>query len=241
MMITPVIYAASYSTKIKILDASEEIKFLSQSIAKDYIYMYSLKQTKPINNDIQNKLNTLDADIRTISASSNDEKVKRILTLFDYEREVFSSQVAHKITAQNASQALEFSSALLEGAEYLSNYAHYTYTKEEQMLILSKKVAYTSEMFFKYYMVLASNMDTLDIDNKIQKTIITLEKLIIEIQKYNYPKELLAFSKDLNLYLDIYKKLYESISSAKLPTIAITVSNGFRNSLEKLSQYHRKN
>ena len=228
-------------SKINILDASQNIKLLSQKISKEYIYFYNIQDKKHLLKSIEENILMLGEDIRLISTRTKDEKVKRLLAFFDYEKEQFLKILEKDPEANFVSATLDFSDSINEGAIFLSNYASYEYSFEEKMLLISQQVEFLSEKTIKYYMAVVSDVKKLSIENKIEVSLGELEKKIKIIQSYKYPKKYKSVVKDLTKYLALYKKLYQSLKIMRVPTIALIGTEGFSNSIRKLTSFHKQN
>jgi len=243
-MIVFFVCTLSYSStisKINILDASQNIKLLSQKISKEYIYFYNIQDKKHLLKSIEQNILMLGEDIRLISTRTKDEKVKRLLAFFDYEKEQFLKILKEEPEANFVSATLDFSDSINEGAIFLSNYASYEYSFEEKMLLISQQIEFLSEKTIKYYMAVASDVKKLSIENKIAVSLQELEKKINIIQKYHYPKKYKSVVRDLSKYLKLYKKLYQSIKTVRIPAIALIGTKGFSHSVRKLASFHKKN
>ena len=71
---------------VKLQEASEDIKFISQQMVKDYFYLSFNTQKKEIKENLNKGLLLLDSKLRLIATSTTNESTKKILTFLAYSR-----------------------------------------------------------------------------------------------------------------------------------------------------------
>ena len=69
---------------IKVIEASENIRFLSQKIVKDYLFFYKHQDKVEIKRSLQKSLNKLTEDFRIIATTTKDGDTKDILEFLAY-------------------------------------------------------------------------------------------------------------------------------------------------------------
>jgi hypothetical protein len=84
---TSIITSAATLSDVKILEASGNIKYITQKIAKDYLYLYTYPKKRERYTSILENVETLEDNIKNIAITTKDEKIKYILDFFAYEKE----------------------------------------------------------------------------------------------------------------------------------------------------------
>jgi len=237
--ITSATYSATLSD-VKILEASGNIKYLTQKIAKDYLYLYTYPKKQNIYTEILEDVKTLEKNIRNIAVTTKDEKIKYILDFFAYEKEQIKLTLKEKISNENANKVLDFSEALTEGAENIVNSIQYTFTPDEKMFMRSKNIKYQVEKLAKYYMVLESDIDKTTINEKLKQTVDLVDKDLNVIQKYTYPKVFDQKKQAMAQLWDANKHYYSTVNKLKIPTIVLLSTNGLQSIIDQIAIHHAK-
>ena len=231
---------AATLSDVKILEATGNIKYLTQKIAKDYLYLYTYPNKKEIYTTILDNVKSLEENIKTIAITTKDEKIKYILDFFAYEKEQIKLTLQEKIDKENANKVLDFSEALTEGAENIANSIHYSFTFEEKMFMRSKHIEYLVEKLAKYYMVLGSDIDKTTIPEKVQDTVNITQKDIDMIKQYVYPANLNNKKRDLLQYWQSNKHYYATIKQMKIPSIVLLSTQGLQEIVNQIAIHHSK-
>jgi len=224
----------------KILEASENIKYLTQKIAKDYLYIYTYPNKRDIQRTILQNVKNLEENIRNIALTTKDEKIKYILDFFAYEKEQVKLILEKEITKEHADMVLDFSEALTEGAENIAHSIQYDFTFEEKMFMRSKNIEYLVEKLAKYYMVLGSDVNKATIPQKLNQTVSIVEEEMTKIQEYVYPKDLNSQKGELLKFWNANKHYYKSVSTTKIPSILLLSTNGLQNIIQRIAIHHSK-
>ena len=233
--------SAATLSDVKILEASKSIKYLTQNIAKNYLYSYIYPNQNTIaQEEVEKSIQVLEENMRTIALNTKKEKIKGILDFFAYEKEQIKILLEKKPTASSANEILDFSEALTEGAEKIATSVDYNFSFEDKMFLRSKNIEYLVEKLAMYYMVLKSDIDKSTINEKLQQTIRMTEKDMDMIQQYTYPQALDSKKKGIFKLWSANKHYYESIHTLKLPSIVIISTNGMQHILDQLAIHHAK-
>jgi len=68
------------------LEATETIRFLSQKITRNYLYLYANPKRSSVYNQIKRDISKMVDSMRTISMTTNDEYTKNILDFLIYSK-----------------------------------------------------------------------------------------------------------------------------------------------------------
>jgi len=229
---------ASTRSDVKVLEASENIKYITQKIAKDYLFFYTHQNKKEIKLYIQKSIEKLENEIKSIAIATQEKKVKNILDYMAYEKEELKILVLEKITNQSAASVLDFSQAITEGAIRIAKTIKYDFSQEEQMLMLSKNIEYNIEKLTKYYMVLGSDIDKATIMEKMQRNISEVDVNIRKIYNYTYPEAINSKKSDLEKLWNISKNYYSKVNSHNIPNIVLISTDGIKSIIDELSIHH---
>lgn len=229
---------ASTRSDVKVLEASENIKYITQKIAVDYLFYYTHQNKKNILKKISKRAIDLKENIKTIAISTKKPEIKLILDYIAYENEELKSILAKVPTRENAGAVLDFSEAATEGAIKIAKTIHYKFSDEEKMLMKSKKIEYLIEKIQKYYIVLGSKLDKENIAKKMKLSIKALDSNLKQIDLYTYPIEINSKKADLNQLWSISKGYLEKAGTINLPNILLITTDRFETIMDKITLYH---
>ncbi len=231
---------ASTRSDVEVLEASETIKYITQKIAKNYLYLYDYPYKKELHKVMTKDIKILEASMRDIAIASSSKSTQQILDYFAYEKEQFKALLEEEPSKKNANEILDISDALSEGAIYIANTVKYNFTFEEKMLMNSKSAEYLVEKIAKFYMVLNTDIENGTVNDTMTKSINELESSIEKIYQYKYPAGLNNKKVDLKKLWNVNKNFYSKVSTLKAPSLVLISSNSFRLILEEISSYHNR-
>lgn len=231
---------ASGLRDVKILEASNNIKYISQNIAKNYIYLYINDKKHGLKENIQTSILDLESQIRIIASNTQNKKIKYILDFFAYEKEQIKLIISQDEMGDSPVAVLDFSEAITEGAQNIFDSVGYSFTAEEKMLMKSQNINFLIEKLAKYYMVLSSNIDKTIIEDKADITIYTIKKELEFIERYSYPDNISIKKLEISEFWNSIRYLTTNVRSIRVPSIMLASTNMMQASLESITTYHSK-
>jgi len=231
---------ASTRGDVKVIEATENIRYLSQKIVKDYLY-YTLHPKKELQNSLHETLISLDDDLRIIATTTKDSDTKDILEFLAYSKDQIEQIIADKVNEENSALMLDYSETLLEGADSIALAHRYNFSSGEKMLMLAKKINYLLERVMKYYIAIHAGYNTPTNQEQMQISLAGIEENIVVLNNYQYPKELQIVQNSMNKSWDANKE-YFSISNKLFIPKLMSISVGYmENLVTELEIYHSKN
>ncbi len=233
--------AAVSRNDVKLQEASEDIKFISQEIVKDYFYFSFNPQKKEIKKNLMQELSLLDSKLRLIAASTTNKSTKKILTFLAYSRDQITEIVTMPYSEENSAIILDYSEILLEGAEKMAKLHTYTFSQEEQMLIDVKNMAYLLERISKYYMVYHAGFKDHNNIKQLKNTVTEFDTLLEQVNRHEYHSDVLKDLNHINNYWKVARTYYLSLEKSNIPNILYMSVKYLENNILKLELYHSKN
>ncbi|MEN8146612.1 MAG: hypothetical protein ABFR02_03245 [Campylobacterota bacterium] len=231
---------ATSRSEVKLLEASEDIKLISQQVVKDYFYL-SQNRKEEVEAKLQKGVLALDEKLRLIAAATKSDDTKNILTFLAFSRDQMSETIALPYDTENGALMLDYSETLLEGAESIANEHVYQFSEEEQMLINVKKMAYLIERITKYYMAFQVGFNDHNNVKQLQSAIASFNKELVKLNAYEYRGESAEDLATINHYWPIAKKFYLTLEKRELPNILYISAGHLESVIGKLELYHSKN
>ncbi len=102
---------------LKIISKGEDIRYLSQKIANDYIYLFNTPKKKRYLDQIKYSINKIEDDLRFMAKSTNSDDIKNVLDFLSYGKDQIKDILKDEVSRDNVSKMLEYCDTLVEGVE----------------------------------------------------------------------------------------------------------------------------
>ncbi len=225
---------------INAIEAAEHIRYLSQKIAKNYLYLFSHPQHTKTRQEIREMLDDLGKNFTIIASSTKNNDTKDLLKYLEYNKENLEELLTKKVTKDRALMMLDYSEVFLEGAESIAQEHHYHLTTEEAMLMSIKKDEYLIERLAKFYM--ASSLGAMSQANrkKMDVSAHELKEGLKIIQAYHYPPYLQKKKKELTTIWDSSNYILEHAHDMFVPNLVNITTTYFEQTLAQFALHHSK-
>jgi len=232
---------ASTRGDVKIIEATENIQYLSQKVAIDYFIFYSKQNDCMLKNKLNENMDKLEFYISEIANTTKSPSTKAILDYFTYRIEEMKELQNQQISEVNARTILEHSEGFLEGAKAIAQEHKYLFSKEEKMLMLSKKAQYLMERVSTYYMASKIGFNSNSNRKKIKKAIKDMDQTIKDIDLYHYPYALESKVKKFKTIWRINRDFFSEEDAYSIPHLLLASTQYSQSLLTNIEQYHKKN
>ncbi|BAF72790.1 hypothetical protein [Sulfurovum sp. NBC37-1] len=226
---------------VKILEATENIRFLSQQIVKEYLFLFVTPQKEPVKVQLKKRLVTLSNNIRMIASTTKDVDSKDILEFLAYSKDQIAETLSEEVTEENAALMLDYSETLLEGADSIAAAHAYDFSKEERMLMAAKQMEYLVERIMKYYMALHVGFDNPTNREQMNKSIAQFGNKLNDVESYQYPVDINKVKSELlgswyanGMYLGKSETLF-------IPKLMLMSTAYLEDLIVKIALYHNQN
>jgi hypothetical protein len=232
--------SAATRTDVNVLEATESIRYLSQEITKNYLYLFANPQKSSIKKKIHRSLNKLVENIRTISTSTSDEDTRTVLEFLIYSKDQIEELVKENPDKEKAALMLDYSETLLEGANSIARAHNYEFTESEKMLMKGKRIEYLLERSAKYYMALGVGLGTEINRKQMMRAIETLEKNLEDIEAYDYPAQMKKSQTSLRQSWEVTKSFFDRREKTFVSNLMVLSSEEMESITREFILYHRK-
>ncbi len=232
--------SAATRTDVNVLEATENIRYLSQEITKSYLYLFANPLKREVSSEISKMLQELVQNIRTVSISSDDEDTRNILEFLIYSKNQIEELLKGKPDKQKAALMLDYSETLLEGANSIARAHRYNFSESEKMLMKGKKIEYLMERSAKYYMALGVGLGTEINRKQMDRAVEMLEKNLQDFEHYSYPTQMKPYQTALRKSWDVTKSLFERQDKAFVSNIMMLAGDEVESITGQFILYHRK-
>ena len=231
---------AATRSDVNTIEAAENIRYLSQKIARDYLYLYSRPQRSELKQTLRQMIEELKQNFTTIASSTQDSDTKDLLKYLAYNTEEMENLLTDRVTKEQAQQMLDYSEVLLEAAESIAREHSYPFNAEEKMFMNIKRYEYLIERLGKFYM--ASHLGVLSPTNrkKMEESIQALSKGIRTIRAYHYPQDLEKAKSHLDLFWKADQHFLAHSNEMFVPNVVVIANDQFETILGRFALYHSK-
>jgi hypothetical protein len=231
---------ATTRSDINTIEAAEKIRYLSQKIAKNYLYLYSRPKRIEIKKELYAMVGELEKNFTTVASSTKEDNTKDLLKYLNYNKENIEKLLLQKVTKERSLKMLDYSEILLEGADSIAKEHSYLFNTEEAMLMNIKKYEYLIERLGKFYM--ASGLGALSQSNqkKMEESKKTLGEGLKTIQKYQYPAYLQKKKTELIRFWNANRYILTHSYDMFVPNLVNITGIYFEQLLTQFALYHSK-
>lgn len=226
---------------VKIIEASENIRYLSQKMVKEYLFLYHNPQKTEVQSGLEIALDKISDDFRIIATTTKDIDTKNVLDFLMYSKNEIELMFNEKPDQHKSSMMLEYSETILEGADSIASAHMYDFSEEEKMLMVTKKMEYLLERMTKYYMAFGVGFNTASNKEIMEDTIEKFEENLEKINLYDYPDELENVQAKINEFWESNRIFFEKSDKLFIPHLMLTSLVYIEDVIAKIALYHSKN
>ncbi len=225
---------------VKIIEATENIRLLSQKIAKEYLFYYTNPKNIRMKRAMQVSIKEMSRNIKLIASFSHDKDTADVLEFLNYSSEEILTLLKQKPTVENAELMLDYSDTMLEGADLIGKRHMYDFNKEERMLISAKNLSFFAERAMKFYLALYNRIETHTNRNNLKKSVEALGKELERFYRYSYPKDIETVRSEIR---KIWSRTKDYITVSDDFYIAYLLSDALgymEEDIDRIIAYHTK-
>ncbi len=226
---------------IKVIEASEDIRYLSQKMVKDYLFFYKNQDKLEIKRGLDRALAKLTDDFRIIATTTKDGDTKDILEFLAYSKDQIEQIFNEKADKESVALMLDYSETLLEGADSIANAHKYNFSDEEKMLMVTKEIEYLLERVSKYYMAIHVGFNNTTNKEQMQEALTKLEENITQINSYTYPVEFQLTQSKMNDSWKANKNFFLQSETLFIPKLLFTSVDYMEDVVIQIALHHSKN
>lgn len=226
---------------VKVIEASESIRYLSQKLVKEYLFFYNYPEKTELKSNLNEILLKLNDDFRIIATTTKDSDTKDVLEFLAYSKDQIEELFMEKPNSEKVALMLDYSETLLEGANSIESAHIYEFSQEEEMLMITKKMEYLLERITKYYMALNVGFNTPTNQESMQEAISKFEENAKKINTYAYPQKERKMKAYMNSSWEFNKVFLSKSDKIFIPTLIFSSTRNLENTIANIALYHSKN
>ena len=228
---------------VKVLEASDTIKYRMNDLAKNYFLLTQFPHKKELMLRMDSDFSTLNKSFQEIAVTTRDQRTKALLTFFAYKKTRLGEILKQPPSQKLSQEVLDISEGLLEGASVIAQQHKYNFSLEEKMYKVTLSMREHLEAIAKYYVARNLLNGNQDIVKKMNGEIKAYTEELPEIVHYAYTdgetdrekQSLLLTWKTLEPYV------HQADKNAALPMVVDAGVTHMNTLLDRLGIYHSKN
>jgi len=232
---------ASTRSDVKIIEASEEIRYLSQKIAKEYLYLYYNPRKINLKNKLTENMKNLKRNIQKIAINTQNADSKNILNFLTYTNEEIQILLNQEVSNDKSILILDYSETFVEAANSIQSLHQYKFSNEEKMLMNLKELEYLLERVNKYYIASILNLNKISNEQHMRNALVKVENILKTIKEYPYPKKIKKERTKILQYWKSNKKILNISTKLSVPNLLLLFTKNFKKSIKKLEIHHKQN
>ena len=226
---------------VQIIEATENIRYISQQMAKEYLFLFKTPHAEETKKQLKRSLIDLTDNLRVIGETTKDEDTKDILEFLAYSKDQIAQIFTEKADEEQAALMLDYSETLLEGADSIAAAHAYEFTREEHMLIVTKKMEYLLERMMKYYIALHVGFNNPTNKEQMEEAIKKFDENMKLIEAYSYPKAVEPVKEALVSAWKANKGFLHRSESLFIPKLMLLSTGSLEEQAAQIALYHNKN
>jgi len=232
---------ASTRGDVQVIEASENIRLLGQKMAKDYLYYYKNPKKLHLKEDLENDIELIGKSILEISTITKNKDSQNILDFLSYNKDEIKVLLNEEVSREKSILMLDYGESFLEGANSIAHEHTYALSDDEKMLMSIKKMEYLFERTTKYYVATELNLDKNNNLNNMKRSIDDIEKILVKINAYPYPKELLTEIEEMNRVWGKHRDFLYKSHELSVSNLLLTSEMILAKIIKKIALYHKQN
>ncbi len=225
-----------------IIQHTENIKIISQSLAKNYFYINQGIQISSAKRGLKSDIANMDKSIKAIQTVAKAKNIKNLIEFAFFSSEELKEILSQPYTIENGGLILDYTESLLESSDIILKHSIPKNIDEEtKMLLMVVDMKYLLARAAKYYIAFSAGFtDAVNVAQAniaVDKFGVSLKK----IEKYKYPKSISKrVIRKLTRYWPSSQSFYRGIKKSELPTIIFISTKHMERSINKLIAYHQE-
>jgi len=226
----------------KLIQNTEKLKIISQSLAKNYFYIHQGIQISSAKRGLKSDIANMDKSIKIIKSLATEEKSKNLIEFALFSSEELKDILSQPYSVENGGLVLDYTESLLESSDNILKHSiEKGIDKETKMLLMVVDMKYLLARAAKYYIAFSAGFT--DAVNVAQANI-AVDKfgvLLKKVEAYPYPKSISKrVIRKLTRYWPSSQSFYRGIKKSELPTIIFISTKHMERSINKLIVYHQQ-
>ena len=239
MILASLVYSSTRGS-VQVIESTENIRYISQKLVKDYLYFHKYNHKHSIVWGIKKDILTLGNNLRKISRTVSDDNSQGIVEFLSYTKDQITDILNNKIDKESVLLMLDYSEVILEGIDSIYRVYKYDFTNEEKMLMTTKKIEYLLERVTKFHIAFKMDFNTKVNRVNIVKTLALLEDEFNTIKKYKYPDDMKKQIDEIMKLWKINRVFLEPKSDIFVPTLIIPSIIHLEENIKNIDLYHSK-
>lgn len=223
---------------LKIIEAYENIRYIGQKIAKEYLYLYKNPEKIEIRELLYADINLLERYIQTIEETSNNKELTKFLSFLKYNKEKLKSFLKKDLDKEKCINILDYSEAFLDWSNRVERiYGSSISLDDERYLVVLKDIKYLLQRVVKYYLAYTIDIDPIKNLRSLELTIKDIDKKLDYINSLHYSDYILNILLKLNRNWGVYRSYLHRVDELDISNLVFLSTQEFEQDIKEISNY----
>ena len=240
LFLSDILFAKERTEKRELVEIAGKQRMLSQSIAKDYLYIH--KNIALTKTQKELKISLIDffkAHKILVSSIQNDE-IKNLLDFVELSSNDFNQTIHQPFTLDNAQLVLDLSESMLEGSQYIVNsLKSSTKIQESKIIEISGEQQMLAQRIAKYYIAYQTGVKDSNTVRSMKRTVQEFSDNLNILLEHKKNTPLITKKIDeINKLWKIVHKFYNNIEKGGLPLIVFNTTNKITKKMDDVTKLY---
>ena len=233
--------SAANEKELLILEAAENIAFISQQLPMAYFYKGKGIRVSVAKRNISDGLMDLDKNLKYLKSVILGAEEKNVMLFFGFTRDEMKETLSQEYSLENGALIMDYSESLLEGTELISAKHKNLNAVSETMLVNVEKMEFLLERINKFYIAHYSGLkDEVNV-SQLKLAVDEFESNLKKVTAYKgFHATQKSSIKKINGFWPIAKRFFLGVEEGSLPVIVMASSSSLKKELGKIHGFFRK-
>ena len=230
----------SKPSNLEVLEAAEELSYISQSLIKDYFYVSQGLMPSIAGTQLKSHLSDIDKHLLMIERVKKPA-LKDLTEFLKVTRDELKELIQLPFTRDNALLCIDMSEVLLEGSESVAKYVKgKTSVVEYKMLDTIEMQRFYLERMAKLYITSVTGMGDFNTFEQMKLSAEAYDRGLKQLESHQYPSKLRQKIVKLRKRWDTSKPKYLNVKKGDLPKTIFISTESMQRTHKSLIKYHKK-
>ncbi len=233
--------AADKIHELLMLEAAENVQFLSQKVTKDYFYRQQGVRPARAAENLKKSFVLLQKDLIIIQngIDQGEKEETNIAVYLKYTADELKDIVDKPYSKENGALIIDYSDSLLEGAEFIARKHMHKQDTEEVLLVSVEQLFFLLERINKIYIAYQAGFKDYNNVVQLKQAVQDFEIGLAKLNAYTkYSESALVARNKINEFWSVAKEFFIDIQKGTLPVIVLASVENQERELKILEDFH---
>ena|GEM_PF-4551005 len=239
MLKTPLF--SSDRVNIKIIETYENIRYIGQKIAKEYLFLYKNPKKVEIRELLYSDIKLLERYIQNIEEVTGGKELTKFLSFLKYNKDRLKEFLKRDLNREKCIKILDYSDGFLDWSNRIERIYRYEFSINENHLIALKDIEYLLQRAVKHYLAYTVDIDRAENLKNMKFAIESIDKKLDYINSLHYSDYILNILLKLNRDWGVYKGYLYEVDKLDISNLIFLSTSEFEQDIREIANYFKQN